>query len=84
LANECAGGSYFDGGDVGEVGEGGFEVMVVTDRAAREGEGTWGQIQKRSRGGSVLANEYAGGSHFDGGDVEEVGEVVFEVVVVTD
>ena len=51
---------------------------------ACEGEVTWGQIQKRSRGGLVLANEYAGGSHFDGGDVEEVGEVVFEVVVVTD
>jgi hypothetical protein len=45
---------------------------------------TWGQIQKWSRGDSVLANECAGGSYFDGGDVGEVGEGGFEVVVVTD
>ena len=31
LANKCAGGLYFDGGEVEEVGEGGFEVVVVTD-----------------------------------------------------
>ena len=48
------------------------------------GRGTWGQIQKRSRGGSVLANECAGGPYFNEGNVEEVGEGVFEVVVVTD
>jgi hypothetical protein len=66
------------------VGEGRFEVVVATYQAAHEGWGTWCQIQKLNFRGSVWVNEMQGRLYFDGGDVGEMREGSFEVVVLTD
>ena len=43
LVNEMRGGSFFDEGDVGGEGSAGFKVVVMLDRAAREGGGLGGR-----------------------------------------
>ena len=77
-----------NGGDGWQVAGEVVAVVGPPIRYRTQGLGFWAKKPKLSGGGSVLgfvlANKSAGGSYFDGGYMEEVGEGGFEVVVLTD